>query len=146
MAVSPKKTQKFRGCFECGGKCCKFFGAPMEYRDVLYTSGVPIDIYRDRLERNPKRYFEMRIGLTISPDGERFIVDRSVPVRIIATRFGAELVVYSICSKLDIQGRCSIYQNRPDMCRNFTDKTVDDYLVPRGCMYDNKDSGEDFGV
>ena len=144
--TSVNDQKKFRDCFECGGKCCKFFGVPMEYHEIIHTAGVLIDLYRDKFDMNPRRYFDIRHGITITDDGTHFVVDRSIPVRTVDTRLGIQLIVYSVCTKLDENARCSIYETRPDMCRNFTVETVDFYHVPLGCIYDPGGCGEDFGV
>ena len=144
--VLKKTTKKFRDCFECGGKCCHFFGVPQEYRSIIRTKGVLIDIYKDKLYSDPRRYFEIRKGITITDDGKRFVVDSGIKIRTVDTHLGIQLLVYSTCMKLDKNARCSICSSRPGICRNFDETTVDYYLVPSGCKYDPGGCGEDFGV
>ncbi len=146
ISMASDNKNKFHDCFECGGKCCHFFGVPLEYRTIIHTKGVLIDIYKDKLDSNPRRYFEIRKGIRISDDGTRFVVDNSIKIRMVDTRLGIQLLVYSTCAKLDKNARCSIYSSRPGICRNFDETTVDYYLVPSGCIYDPGDCGEDFGV
>ena len=118
----------------------------MEYREIIHTTGVLINLYRDAFDMNPLRYFEIRHGITITDNGNRFVIARSIPVRTVDTRLGIQLIVYSSCTKLDENARCTIYETRPHMCRNFTEETVDFYHVPLGCIYDPGGCGEDFGV
>ncbi|MBA7482532.1 hypothetical protein ES707_18023 [subsurface metagenome] len=143
---SANKPKKFRDCFECDGKYCNFFGAPAKYSDIIHTAGVLIDLYRDEFALNSGRYFEIHEGITISEDGKRFIIGKNIDVRIMDTRLGRQLIVYSKCTKLDEKDRCTIYNERPDMCRNFNEKTAKYYHIPSGCKYDPGGCGEDFGV
>jgi Fe-S-cluster containining protein len=118
-------------CEQCGGKCCRNFGVPLACAIILRTTGVPIKLYQSDLDMNPRRYFELHDGVTISDDGERFIVDKRIPVLL----EGDRLMVQSVCTNLGTDGRCMDYENRPDMCRNFTAATMHRYCVPDGCKY-----------
>jgi len=138
--------RKFADCFECGGKCCRFIGIPLKYRDVMHTKGVPLSLYRSRLEPRPDRYFEIHEGITLDTDRKNFIVNSGLDVRIITVRREKQLIVYSKCSKLDESGRCMIYPDRPEMCRNFDKKNARHYYVPGGCIYDDGARGADYGV
>ncbi|MFC1607368.1 YkgJ family cysteine cluster protein [Candidatus Latescibacterota bacterium] len=137
---------KYHDCFECGGTCCKFFGVPLADRNRIYTTGVLIEMYRDKNELNPRRYFELHRGIRITEDGKCFIADSDVKTRLISTRLGIQLIVYSTCTKLGDNARCTIYDTRPDMCRSFDEQTVEFYHVPEGCIYDTGGFGENFGI
>ncbi len=137
--------EKFKNCFECGGKCCKFFSVPEEFKDMIHTGGVPLSFYAVDPDHNPQRYFEIHEGIHISGDGKRFIAADDVGTCIMDTRFGRQLIVYSRCSKLDENGCCAIYDDRPATCRMFDEKTVEYYNVPSGCIYDPGGYGEVFG-
>ena len=137
--------EKFKNCFDCGGKCCKFFSVPEEFKDMIHTDGIPLSFYAVDLGHNPQRYFEIHKGIHISGDGKRFIAGDEVKTFIMDTRFGRQLIVYSRCSKLDENGCCVIYDDRPATCRMFDEKTVEYYNVPSGCIYDPGGYGEDFG-
>jgi len=137
----------YHDCFECGGKCCKFFGVPGNYENVLHTDGVPLSIYRSDLEPNPRRYFELHEGVTINDSGDRFIVSKYVRTELKNTRrFGRYIIVYSKCTKLGENGECTIYPDRPDMCKNFVARTAGRYLVLAGCIFDPGNLGEHFDL
>lgn len=108
----------FANCEECGAKCCKFFG-------------IPLDVYGDpELDPDPERYFNLHEN-----------------IKVMETRKGKYIIVYTRCKELGPDYKCRIYDNRPDMCRNFTEENAHKYLVPRGCIYDHDDRyGEDYGV
>ncbi|MCE5252094.1 YkgJ family cysteine cluster protein [bacterium] len=140
------EIRKFADCFECGGKCCRFIGIPMKYRKLMYTTGVPLSIYRSKLEPHPGRYFEIHEGITVDRDRKTFTVSRDLAVKIITVRREKQLIVYSRCSMLDENSRCLIYADRPQLCRNFDRKHIRDYYVPAGCIFDNGKMGFDYGV
>ena len=107
----------FTDCRECGAKCCRFIS-------------VALDDFPPELDRNPERYFNLHEH-----------------VKIVRTRYGKEIVFAVRCTALREDNTCSIYGDRPEMCRNFTEKTAHLYCVPRGCKYDPEDRyGEDFGI
>jgi len=134
----------YRDCLECGSQCCKFFCVPVEYQNALRTTGVPLALYRSELDRDPSRYFAFHEGVRVS--GDRFTIDKNIPTHLKETRFGTFIVVSSACQKLSDGGKCSIYDLRPEMCRNFVANTAGQYCVPKGCIYDEGGFGEDFGV
>jgi len=138
--------EKFKNCFECGGKCCKFLSVPEEFKDMIHTDGVPLEFYADDPDPGLQLYFELHEGIHISGDGKRFIAGDDIETCIIDTRFERQLIVYSRCSKLDENGRCVIYEDRPAICRMFDERTVEYYNVPSGCIYDPGGYGDDFGV
>ena len=108
---------RHRDCLECGAKCCKFIS-------------IGLDEFPADLDPDPERYFNLHEG-----------------VRVVETRGGREIVIASRCSALREDDTCSIYEDRPDLCRNFTEKTAGRYCVPRGCIYDPHDRwGEDYGI
>jgi Fe-S-cluster containining protein len=108
---------KFKSCTECGAKCCKFFS-------------IPLSVYVSELDPDPERYFSLHENL-----------------RVVNTRYGKEIIVYSRCRELKEDNSCDIYGNHPELCKNFTKKTAHRYCVPHGCIYDEDDLfGEDFGV
>lgn len=134
----------FRDCKECGAKCCRFFGIPADYRDVMHESGVPMEIYQSDLEPDPSHYFSLREGITIR--GGHIIVDEGVPTREMNTRLGRNVIVYSRCKALAEDDSCSIYEQRPESCRNFVARTAHLYFVPAGCIFDPGGLGEQYGV
>lgn len=125
---------KFSSCQECGGRCCKDFGIPLEYVKSMFNHGVPIDIFKSKLDENPRRYFELHDGITISDDGKRFIVGINIDLKV--DKSGGYIHILSKCSKLSEKGECMIYDERPDVCRNFTEETKEFYNVPEGCKYE----------
>ena len=130
----------YRDCKECGSKCCKFFGVPAEFQNELHGHGVSLDLYPS--DPNPSYYFSLHEGVRITQG--RFIVDKKIPIRVINTRLGRYVIVYSKCQELAEDGKCSIYDQRPEMCRNFVASTAGRYLVPRGCIFDHNGFGEDY--
>ena len=107
----------YSNCRECGAKCCKFIS-------------ISLEDFPPELESDPERYFNLHEH-----------------VKVVKTRYGREAVIASRCSALREDNTCSIYDDRPDLCRNFTEKTMSLYCVPRGCKYDPEDRfGEDFGI
>jgi Fe-S-cluster containining protein len=107
----------YADCRECGAKCCKFIS-------------ISLFEFPDELDEDPERYFNLHDG-----------------IRVIKTRYGKEIVIHSRCKALRDDNTCSIYEGRPDLCKNFTDKTAHLYCVPKGCKYDPDDKwGEDYGV
>lgn len=119
-------------CAECGGKCCKGFGVPPEYELAMRITGVPLALFQSVRELDPRRYFELHSGVTISEDGERFTVDPETPFEKVRDY----LFIESVCTMLTPDGRCRIYETRPDMCKNFTAETSGFYEVPEGCKYE----------
>jgi len=134
----------YRDCAECGSKCCKFFGVPVEYQHALRNDGVPLSLYRSCLEPNPERYFELHEHVNVS--NGRFTVGDCVPTTVKDTPLGRYVIVQSKCRKLGKDGRCRIYAERPEMCRNFVARTAHKYLVPKGCVFDPGCLGKDYGV
>jgi len=134
----------YRDCKECGAKCCKFFGIPFELENLVENKGVPLDKYNSPLERDPENYFKHRVGVKIA--GECFTIDNDIPRKVMNTRLDKYVIVYSQCRELTEDGRCGIYENRPEMCRNFVPRTACKYLVPEGCIFDTGEHGEDFGL
>ena len=107
----------YKDCIECGAKCCKFIA-------------ISLDEFDDEMDPHPERYFTLHENL-----------------RVVETRFGKEIVIESRCKALREDNTCSIYEDRPDMCRNFVAKNIHRYCVPRGCKYDPNDRyGADYGV
>ena len=135
----------YRDCLECGSQCCKFLCVPVEYQNVLRTTGVPLALYRSELDQDPRRYFEIHEGVMVS--GDCFTIAKNIPTHLKETRLGTFIVISSTCRKLSTGGLCSIYSLRPDMCRNFVVSTAGNYCVPKGCIYDTEgEFGEDYGV
>jgi Fe-S-cluster containining protein len=114
------------------------FGVPEEYKLTMRTKGVPIKPYQNERDRDLRRYFELHEGVTISEDGERFIVGSGIPVKKIETAAGDYFDVKSRCTMLNNRGRCMIYNERPDLCKNFTAETAKYYIVPAGCKYEKE--------
>lgn len=107
----------YTDCRECGAKCCKFIS-------------VTLDDFSPELDPNPARYFDLHEH-----------------VKVITTHYGREIVIATRCTALREDNTCAIYEDRPDLCRNFTEKTARLYCVPRGCKYDPGDRyGEEFGI
>jgi Fe-S-cluster containining protein len=107
----------YSDCRECGAKCCKFLS-------------ISLGDFPAELDCSPERYFALHEH-----------------IRIVETRFGKEAVIDSRCSALREDDTCSIYGDRPDLCRNFNKRTARFYSVPKGCKYDPDDRyGEEFGI
>lgn len=123
-----------------------FFSVPAEYQGVIHTHGVPVELYAFDLDPDPRRYFEIHEGITLNFSGDRFVVGNNVRTFIMETRLGRQIIVYSRCTKLDENNRCTIYPDRPATCRVFDESSVEYYNVPAGCIYDPGDCGEEFGV
>ena len=136
----------YHDCFECGGKCCKFFGVPIKYISNIHTEGVPLKIYQSDLEMSPQKYFEIHEGIELNPTGDKFIVSKKIKTKVYNTRLSEYVIVYSKCTKLGEDGKCSIYKERSDMCKNFVARTAHMYLVLNGCIFDPGNLGEDFGI
>ena len=134
----------YKDCGECGAQCCKFLCVPVAYQAALRTTGVPLALYQSELEQDPRQYFANHAGVRVA--GDRFTIDATIPTHVLETRFGTVLIVSSICQKLSADGLCSIYSQRPAMCRNFVTSTAGQYCVPKGCIYDSGEFGEDYGV
>ena len=122
-------------CEECGGECCKGFAVPLMHEKQIYTIGVPIDLYRSKNDWHPEIYFSLHEGITISKDGRRFIVNEQTTTRQIVVGNETKLFIESRCIKLNKNGQCEIYESRPDMCKNFNETTLDEYIVPECCKY-----------
>lgn len=132
----------YRDCSECGGACCKFFTIPLEFKDVINTTGVPLNWYISDLESNPSIYFSMHEGITVI--GQNFIVDKDCETEIKKNHKNEDvIVVKSKCTNLDVEneGKCRIYSNRPSMCKNFVAYTAIKYNVPLGCIFDSGNIG-----
>ncbi len=128
----------FQSCDECGGQCCRTFGVPAIYRDAVHTTGVPLAVYQGPNDANPARYFALHFGVSIQNGGERgpcVVVAPNIPVVRVAAPDRFLWLVQSVCRKLGVDGRCTIYDARPDMCRNFTETNMKGYYVPDGCKY-----------
>lgn len=107
----------YKDCRECGAQCCKFIS-------------ISLGEFPEELDSNPERYFNLHEN-----------------IRVVETRYGKEIVIYSPCRALREDNTCSIYADRPDMCRNFNERNLHLYCVPRGCKYDPDDRyGDDYGV
>ncbi len=137
------QVKGFRDCGECGAKCCKLFGIPADRGYDIFTTGVPLDLYRPCLESDATRYFQLHEGITVK--GDRFFVGQGIRTEERDTRLGRYIVVYSKCTKL-IDGRCGIYKDRPEICKNFVASTARFYFVPLGCIFDYGSLGEDLGI
>lgn len=107
----------YKNCQECGARCCKFIS-------------ISIEEFPENMDGNPERYFTLHEN-----------------VKVVETRYGKEIVISSRCKALSDDNTCSIYDDRPDMCRNFNEENIHLYCVPRGCKYDPDDLyGEDYGI
>ena len=116
-ARTRKRHIPYADCRECGAKCCKFIS-------------ISLNEFPSELDRNPERYFNLHKHM-----------------RVVETRYGKEIVISTRCSALREDNTCSIYEDRPEFCRNFTGETARFYCVPKGCKYDPDDLyGVDFGI
>ena len=121
----------YQNCDECGGQCCKSFSIPMIYKDIACTTGVPVGIFENILNPDPRRYLELHKGVTIVDGGENFIIDRAIAMR----EDGDQLLIESECTMLNDRGRCMIYNFRPAVCKNMHSLTLEFYNVPERCKY-----------
>jgi Fe-S-cluster containining protein len=129
MGKEKESKMSYKDCAECGGQCCKGFGIPL----MSSRFGIPLALYKNALETQPARYFLYHEGITLSQDLKLFFIDKSIKIK----HMGSYLYVDSKCFMLNDQGQCSIYETRPDMCRNFTKETAHLYVVPKGCKYED---------
>ena len=121
-------------CIECRSKCCRFIAIPEKYKGVMYTSGVLLSDFETHIDANPGIWLGLHEGITVIDDV--FRVSRRVPFKILETRHGPCIVLYSRCASLQDDFRCAIYASRPELCRNFDETTAMLFHVPAGCKYD----------
>jgi Fe-S-cluster containining protein len=103
----------------------------------MFNVGIPLDEFKSELDQAPRRYFELHQGVTISADGTRFIIDTQVPMSVEFKGNQGFLMIDSRCTALTTDGDCGIYQDRPDICRNFNRTNKEYYNVPEGCRYES---------
>ena len=85
-------------CQYCSAKCCRYFA-------------VPIETPKTRKDFDYLRWYLIHGRISIFVDGEAWY-----------------LMVHNVCDHLQPDERCGIYQDRPQICRDYT---TDD------CEYDN---------
>ena len=68
-------SARYNDCVRCGGKCCKFFGVPAIYENVLKITGVPLNIYKT-FDPDPSKYFGLHKGVTVKDN--KFIVAKTL--------------------------------------------------------------------
>ena len=101
-------------------------------------------MYRHPLNPDPRRYLELHKGVTITDEGQCFVLDKD----IVITEENGQFLIQSVCTMLNERGLCMIYNDRPEVCRNFTSETAEHFNVPKSCMYapeaveENKSKGK----
>jgi Fe-S-cluster containining protein len=126
----------FKSCSECGGRCCKGFGIDIQERKAIFTTGILLTEFKNTSVEDTRRYFDFHQSIIMLDNGERFIIDCETHVREADSPHGRYLYVESPCIMLNDRGRCMIYDDRPDMCKAFNEKTIQFYIVPDGCIYE----------
>lgn len=99
-----KNWRKFKKgmCDSCIGLCCYM---PVEVRiEDLYRMGVLTDFDRESSERE-----QMKAALA-HPGVDRYT--GSIEKFVLSQKMN------NSCYFLDANGRCTVYENRPDTCRN----------------------------
>jgi len=101
----PKKrearTELNDQCLRCGAKCCQYFA-------------LPIDDPADRKDFDDIRWYLLHEGVSIFvEDGDWYIQ------------------IDNRCKALTAEGLCSVYENRPRICRKYKDGECE-FAVPDG--------------
>ena len=123
------------GCLKCG-RCCKFIPLPpLMTLAALRTVGVPLNLLGLEWAR-------LRIGIRVV--GRNMRLDPETPVTRYDGRLGTRMLAAAPCSWLRADGRCEQYEQRPALCRTFTEATARGFAVPNGCALDPGGLGEDF--
>lgn len=119
-----KKMLAYRENFHCIGcaTCCKLACSEFSY---------------DELKQKAKmgdNFASQFISIFIPYD------DETIPKQIypeyfdlLAEKLGTEKVYFYYCPKLTPENRCSDYQNRPQICKDFPDNPLS--LLPKSCGY-----------
>ena len=87
-------------CAGCGGQCCRSF--------VL-----PIDTPETRQDFDALRWLVLHRGVQFLVNGTRWEIEVALP-----------------CSKLQPDGRCSIYGSRPQVCIDYEVETCERHRPP----------------
>jgi uncharacterized protein len=91
-------------CEHCTAKCCRYIA-------------LPIDSPDDPTQYDYMRWFLLHRGATVFTEGDSWF-----------------LLVYSDCEHLQPDGRCGIYETRPQICRDYSTKNCeyeDDWTYDR---------------
>ena len=84
----------------------------------------------------------IRIDPNIQHDIRRYL---SLRGHFVDSRHGYFLVIDNPCAWLTADGTCSHYDERPTVCRNFNESSMEKYFVPKFCKYDlTGEFGEEF--
>lgn len=91
-------------------------------------------------------FFGLSAPKSGNKDYERYLELHGVRI-VDSVRFGRISIMPLKCRNLTPEGRCGDYENRPQVCRDFDERTLDRFLVPRGCKYDiTGEYGEDYQI
>lgn len=119
-----KKMLEYRDCFKCVGcaTCCKLACSEFSYKELKEKASkgdnfatqftsifIPYETQDEARQIYPE-YFEL-----------------------LAEKLNGENVYFYHCPKLTTDNRCSDYENRPQICRDFPDNPLS--LLPKACGY-----------
>jgi Fe-S-cluster containining protein len=93
-----KKQPSMKDCTECGNKCCQY---------IMIDWDEPLD----EEDFDDLRWFITHRGATIHVDEGDWCVEFKMP-----------------CEKLGDDGKCTIYEKRPQMCRQYADDMIENGL------------------
>ncbi len=91
-------------CEFCTAKCCRYLA-------------LPIDAPDDTTQYDYMRWFLLHRAATVFTEGDTWF-----------------LLIYSDCEHLQPDGRCGIYETRPQICRDYSTKNCeyeDDWTYDR---------------
>ncbi len=116
------------GMSSCNGECCRAFALPFT-KEALQESA------RLGHEHNG------------SAKETQLIADMLIPLEGLTTTYGGETRYWFTCKHLDQQsGKCTIYEKRPVLCRQYPSKCSDPQLgcgLNAHCSYEETKSFED---
>lgn len=118
------KIVEYRKMFHCMGcaTCCKLACSEFSY-DELNQKASQGDNFAQQFTSIFIPYEDENIAKQVYP--EYF--------KLLAEKLDGENVYFYYCPKLTNENRCSDYENRPQICRDFPDNPLS--LLPAACGY-----------
>lgn len=118
------KILKYRDNFNCIGcaTCCKLACSEFSYEELKQKA------------QNGDNFAQQFTSIFI-PYEDESEPQRIYPeyIELLKEKLEGEKVYFYHCPKLTAENRCSDYENRPDICRNFPDNPLS--LLPKSCGF-----------
>lgn len=120
------KIIEYRSKFSCAGcaTCCKLACSEFSYKEL------------NEKAKNGDNFAQQFVSIFIPYENEN--IAREIYLEyfeLLAERLHGEPVYFYYCPKLTENNRCSDYENRPQICRDFPDNPLS--LLPRACGFSN---------